>query len=126
VVVKPKTAHVKVSVEKPRYKTSKLPPRLAKKKEQMEKERKEAKGFELKIENWDNELANNIPTHSDNMSMSSDSKGNVTYQIHTCNLTFMILGYELNLRIYFQLDRNDEHDAPSIDCTDSKLYDHSE
>ncbi|XP_061164829.1 protein PRRC2C-like isoform X2 [Saccostrea echinata] len=75
VVVKPKSVHVKVSVEKPRYKTSKLPPRLAKKKEMMEKERKEAKGFEMKIENWDNELANNIPTHSDNMGISRDSKG---------------------------------------------------
>lgn len=77
VVVKPKSAHAKVlSVEKqPRYKTSKLPPRLAKKKEQMEKERKENKGFEMKIENWDNELANNIPAHSDGMGIAADQKG---------------------------------------------------
>lgn len=67
---------MKVSAEKPRYKTSKLPPRLAKKKEQMEKERKENKGFEMKIENWDNELANNIPSHADNVVISSDPKGN--------------------------------------------------
>ncbi|XP_048776168.2 protein PRRC2C-like isoform X5 [Ostrea edulis] len=88
VVVKPKSVHVKVSLEKPRYKTSKLPPRLAKKKEQMEKERKEAKGFELKIENWDNELANNIPTHSDNMVISSEPKGmmNMMSQVSTTQI----------------------------------------
>ena len=65
VIAKPKG--VKVSVEKPvRFsgKSSKLPPRLARQKEQRDKERKEAKvggGFEMKIECWDNELANNIP-----------------------------------------------------------------
>lgn len=42
----------------------------------MEKERKENKGFEMKIENWDNELANNIPSHADNVVISSDPKGN--------------------------------------------------
>ncbi|XP_078324244.1 uncharacterized protein LOC111125384 isoform X5 [Crassostrea virginica] len=88
VVVKPKSAHVKVSAEKPRYKTSKLPPRLAKKKEQMEKERKENKGFEMKIENWDNELANNIPSHADNVVISSDPKGmmNTMTQVSTTQI----------------------------------------
>lgn len=90
VVVKPKSAHAKVlSVEKqPRYKTSKLPPRLAKKKEQMEKERKENKGFEMKIENWDNELANNIPSHSDGLGITADQKGmmNTMSQVSTTQI----------------------------------------
>lgn len=90
VVVKPKSAHAKVlSVEKqPRYKTSKLPPRLAKKKEQMEKERKENKGFEMKIENWDNELANNIPAHSDGLGITADQKGmmNTMSQVSTTQI----------------------------------------
>ena len=47
---------------------SKLPPRLAKQREQKEREKKENKAQAspvdtfIKIENWDNELANNIPT----------------------------------------------------------------
>lgn len=46
---------------------SKLPPRLAKQREQKEREKKENKAQAspvdtfIKIENWDNELANNIP-----------------------------------------------------------------
>lgn len=91
VVVKPKSAHAKVlSVEKqPRYKTSKLPPRLAKKKEQMEKERKENKGFEMKIENWDNELANNIPSHSDGLGITADQKGKCL--LNSCQILYMYL-----------------------------------
>lgn len=91
VVVKPKSAHAKVlSVEKqPRYKTSKLPPRLAKKKEQMEKERKENKGFEMKIENWDNELANNIPAHSDGMGIAADQKGK--FLLNSCHIFLHVL-----------------------------------
>lgn len=50
---------------------SKLPPRLAKQREQKEREKKESKqqpstptptdSFMPKIEDWDNEMANNIP-----------------------------------------------------------------
>lgn len=124
--MKPKSVHVKVSLEKPRYKTSKLPPRLAKKKEQMEKERKEAKGFELKIENWDNELANNIPTHSDNMVISSEPKGNAIFQNNAVNWSYSEIGFRFDFdKINSKFDRNDEHDVTSIDYTDSQLYDHS-
>lgn len=46
--------------EKPRHgNKSKLPPRLARQREQREREK--TKTFDMKIENWDNELANNIP-----------------------------------------------------------------
>nr|KAI8748881.1 protein PRRC2C-like [Biomphalaria glabrata] len=43
-------------------KGSKLPPRLAKQKEQREKEKEKTKNVMPKIELWDNELANNIPS----------------------------------------------------------------
>ncbi|XP_059171972.1 protein PRRC2C-like isoform X2 [Physella acuta] len=43
-------------------KGSKLPPRLAKQKEQREKEKEMTKNVMPKIELWDNELANNIPS----------------------------------------------------------------
>lgn len=52
-----------LSSEKTRYK---LPPRLAKQKAERDREREKNKNFMPKIENWDNELANNIPAHSDN------------------------------------------------------------
>lgn len=41
----------------------------------MEKERKENKGFEMKIENWDNELVNNIFFYSDGLGIIVDQKG---------------------------------------------------
>ena len=63
-VVKPKG--IGQVAEKPRYGKSKLPPRLARQKEQRERD-KTTKGFDMKIENWDNELANNMPSSpSDN------------------------------------------------------------
>ena len=68
-VAKPKGVHS--ATEKPRYgKLSKLPPRFAKQREQMKTEKAKNKNvvedvqtstFMPKIENWDNELANNIP-----------------------------------------------------------------
>ena len=45
---------------------SKLPPRLAKQKEMKEKEKEQGKCIMPKIENWDNELANNIPMSNAN------------------------------------------------------------
>ena len=69
VVAKPKGVHT--ITDKPRYgKLSKLPPRFAKQREQMKTEKAKNKiivedvqqsTFMPKIENWDNELANNIP-----------------------------------------------------------------
>lgn len=38
----------------------------------MEKERKENKGFEMKIENWDNEFVNNIFFYSDGLGIIVD------------------------------------------------------
>ena len=57
------------ATEKPRYnKLSKLPPRFAKQREQLRSNKvtdfdpsQESSMFMPKIENWDNELANNIP-----------------------------------------------------------------
>ena len=69
-MAKPKGVHT--AVEKPRYnKLSKLPPRFAKQREQLRSSKtngsmgsdpsQESSMFMPKIENWDNELANNIP-----------------------------------------------------------------
>ncbi|BFZ05764.1 hypothetical protein BsWGS_08803 [Bradybaena similaris] len=51
-------------------KGNKLPPRLAKQKEQREKEKMLTKDVMPKIELWDNELANNMPTLPVNLDVS--------------------------------------------------------
>ncbi|KAL4218896.1 cell differentiation [Mactra antiquata] len=74
VVAKPKGVHTASDkAHKPSYKLSKLPPRFAKQREQLRGEKGKNKPgttmdegnqvstFMPKIENWDNELANNIP-----------------------------------------------------------------
>ncbi|CAL1533961.1 unnamed protein product [Lymnaea stagnalis] len=60
VVVRPKGISPKTG--RTSIKGSKLPPRLAKQKEQREKEKEMTKNVMPKIELWDNELANNIPS----------------------------------------------------------------
>ncbi|KAK3602381.1 hypothetical protein CHS0354_011217, partial [Potamilus streckersoni] len=60
VLAKPKGVHS--SSDKPRFsKLNKLPPRLAKQREQQRERSKSGSTFMAKIENWDNELANHIP-----------------------------------------------------------------
>lgn len=59
----------------------KLPPRLAKQKEQREKEKELNKNVMPKIEQWDNELANNIPSplsgNDTNLSMGNASGNSI-------------------------------------------------
>ncbi|KAL5011924.1 hypothetical protein ScPMuIL_010475 [Solemya velum] len=55
------------------HKMKQLPPRLAKQREQRERE-KERNTFMPKIENWDNELANNIPPLSVSSAISVETK----------------------------------------------------
>lgn len=75
VVAKPKGVHTALDKPRPNYKLSKLPPRFAKQREQQRGEKSknpagsagheeglsQMSTFMPKIENWDNELANNIP-----------------------------------------------------------------
>ena len=74
VVAKPKGVHTAADKPRQSYKLSKLPPRFAKQREQLRGEKSknppgsagleegmQVSTFMPKIENWDNELANNIP-----------------------------------------------------------------
>ncbi|KAL3872322.1 hypothetical protein ACJMK2_040253 [Sinanodonta woodiana] len=85
VLAKPKGVHS--SSDKPRF--SKLPPRLAKQREQQRERSKSGSTFMAKIENWDNELANHIPPPPsvNNTATVSPSVMNVTEEMeNTKNL----------------------------------------
>ena len=38
-----------------------MPPRFVKQKEQRDRDSDTSQGFDMKVDNWDNDLANNIP-----------------------------------------------------------------
>lgn len=63
VIARPKGLSPKIS-RSSYSKSNKLPPRLAKQKEQREKEKELSKNIMSNIEQWDNELASNIPIGS--------------------------------------------------------------
>lgn len=72
---------------------SKLPPRLAKQREQRDREREKYSTLMPKIENWDNKLANNIPppvskTVTPPNEAGSKSKLLPYYNFHLTLLTF--------------------------------------
>lgn len=68
-------------------KGSKLPPRLAKQKEQREKEKEMTKNVMPKIELWDNELANNIPSLMAGIDLSPAGGSNPLAIVSSSNTT---------------------------------------
>ncbi|ESP04907.1 hypothetical protein LOTGIDRAFT_229985 [Lottia gigantea] len=71
VVAKPKGMS-SAKIDRQRYgKSSRLPPRLARKKEEEEKEKEMSKNIMPKIEQWDNDLANDIPANSTSLDIDS-------------------------------------------------------
>lgn len=56
-------------------KGSKLPPRFVKQKEQRDRDSDTtSQGFDMKVDNWDNDLANNIPAISPAINMEMDTR----------------------------------------------------
>ncbi|XP_013402281.1 protein PRRC2C-like isoform X2 [Lingula anatina] len=118
-------------------KFSKLPPRLAKQKEQRERERENNKNnntnvFMPKIENWDNELANNIPMSGGPSIMEVEAKhslASVTPSVPTSLLPSVpVNAWDKPITFSAQMgiaeplgeqkfDKNDQHDS-GIDMND--------
>ena len=61
VIARPKGLSPKINRSSHNSKSNKLPPRLAKQKEQREKEKEMNKNIMANIEQWDNEMAISIP-----------------------------------------------------------------
>ncbi|XP_063423806.1 protein PRRC2C-like isoform X4 [Mytilus trossulus] len=72
VLAKPKGVHNNSGKSR---KGSKLPPRFVKQKEQRDRDSDTtSQGFDMKVDNWDNDLANNIPAISPAINMEMDTR----------------------------------------------------